>query len=35
LLRVASAGGASTGHLLLAAVSGLDDAALTRAVVPR
>ena len=34
LLRVASAGGASTGHLLLAAVSGLDDAALTRAVRP-
>ena len=34
VLRVASAGGASTGHLLLAAVSGLDDAALTRAVRP-
>src|SRR5205085_78694 len=34
LLRVASAGGASTGHALLAAVSGLDDAALTRAVRP-
>ena len=34
VLRVASAGGASTGHLLLVAVSGLDDAALTRAVRP-
>src|SRR6185312_4974003 len=34
VLRVASAGGTATGHLLLAAVSGLDDAALTRAVRP-
>jgi DNA-binding CsgD family transcriptional regulator/tetratricopeptide (TPR) repeat protein len=34
VLRVASAGGAMTGHALLGAVSGLDDAALTRAVRP-
>jgi DNA-binding CsgD family transcriptional regulator len=34
VLRVASAGGAVTGHALLAAVSGLDEAALTRAVRP-
>jgi ATP/maltotriose-dependent transcriptional regulator MalT len=34
VLRVASAGGAITGHALLGAVSGLDDAALTRAVRP-
>jgi DNA-binding CsgD family transcriptional regulator len=34
LLRVASAGGEATGHALLAAVTGLDDAALTRAVRP-
>jgi ATP/maltotriose-dependent transcriptional regulator MalT len=34
VLRVASAGGEMTGHALLGAVSGLDDAALTRAVRP-
>jgi DNA-binding CsgD family transcriptional regulator len=34
VLRVASAGGEATGHGLLAEVSGLDDAALTRAVRP-
>jgi len=34
VLRVASTGGDTTGHALLAAVSGLDDAALTRAVRP-
>jgi DNA-binding CsgD family transcriptional regulator len=34
VLRVASAGGEATSHALLAAVSGLDDAALTRAVRP-
>src|SRR5580700_10227954 len=34
VLRVASAGGETTGHGLLAAVTGLDDAALTRAVRP-
>jgi predicted ATPase len=34
VLRVASAGGERTGHGLLAAVSGLDDAALTRALRP-
>jgi DNA-binding CsgD family transcriptional regulator/tetratricopeptide (TPR) repeat protein len=34
VLRVASAGGETTGHALLAKVSGLDDAALTRAVRP-
>ena len=34
VLRVASAGGTVTGHPLLAAVSGLDDAALTRALRP-
>ncbi len=34
VLRIASAGGESTGHALLGAVSGLDDAALTRAVRP-
>ena len=34
VLRVASAGGETTGHALLGAVSGLDDAALTRAVRP-
>jgi DNA-binding CsgD family transcriptional regulator len=34
VLRVASAGGEATGHALLAEVSGLDDAALTRAVRP-
>ena len=34
VLRVASAGGAMTGPALLGAVSGLDDAALTRAVRP-
>jgi DNA-binding CsgD family transcriptional regulator/tetratricopeptide (TPR) repeat protein len=34
VLRVASAGGEATGHALLAAVTGLDDAALTRAVRP-
>src|SRR5690242_20364149 len=34
VLRVASAGGEMTGHALLGAVRGLDDAALTRAVRP-
>ena len=34
VLRVASAGGEATGHALLAAVSGLDDGALTRALRP-
>ena len=34
VLRVASAGGETTGHALLGAVTGLDDAALTRAVRP-
>ena len=34
VLRVASAGGAATGHALLGVVSGLDDTALTRAVRP-
>ena len=34
VLRVASAGGESTGHALLAAVTGLDDAALTSALRP-
>ena len=34
VLRVASAGGETTGHALLAAVTGLDDAALTSAVRP-
>src|SRR6201981_3084552 len=34
VLRVASAGGEATGHALLRVVSGLDDAALTRAVRP-
>ncbi len=34
VLRVASAGGAMTGHALLAAVTGLDDDALTRALRP-
>src|SRR5580693_8873979 len=34
VLRVASAGGEMTGHALLGVVSGLDDAALTRAVRP-
>jgi ATP/maltotriose-dependent transcriptional regulator MalT len=34
VLRVASAGGAMTGHALLATVSGLDDGALTRALRP-
>src|SRR5579863_9609765 len=34
VLRVASAGGETTGHGLLAVVTGLDDAALTRAVRP-
>ena len=34
VLRVASAGGAMTGHTLLGVVSGLDDAALTRAIRP-
>jgi predicted ATPase len=34
VLRVASAGGTATGHTLLAAVSGLDDGALTRALRP-
>jgi DNA-binding CsgD family transcriptional regulator len=34
ILRVASAGGAMTGHALLAAVSGVDDETLTRAVRP-
>ena len=34
VLRVASAGGESTAHALLGAVTGLDDAALTRTVRP-
>ena len=34
VLRVASAGGETTGHALLGAVTGLDDAALTGAVRP-
>jgi DNA-binding NarL/FixJ family response regulator len=34
VLRVASAGGETTGHGLLAAVSGLDDGALTSALRP-
>ena len=34
VLRVASAGGEMTGHALLAAVTGLDDAALTSALRP-
>src|SRR5262249_33291812 len=34
VLRVASAGGEATGHALLAAVTGLDAAALPRAVRP-
>ncbi len=34
VLRVASAGGEATGHVLLGVVSGLDDATLTRAVRP-
>ncbi len=34
VLRVASTGGEMTGHSLLGAVSGLDDAALIRAVRP-
>jgi len=34
VLRVASAGGDRTGHALLGTVSGLDDAALTRALRP-
>jgi predicted ATPase/DNA-binding CsgD family transcriptional regulator len=34
VLRVASAGGAVTGHALLAAVTGLDDGALIRALRP-
>jgi DNA-binding CsgD family transcriptional regulator len=34
VLRVASAGGQTTGHALLAAVTGLDDAALTSALRP-
>jgi DNA-binding CsgD family transcriptional regulator/tetratricopeptide (TPR) repeat protein len=34
VLRVASTGGEMTGHALLGAVSGLDDAALIRAVRP-
>ena len=34
VLRVASAGGGRTGHALLGAVTGLDDAALTRAARP-
>ena len=34
VLRVASAGGDTTGHALLGTVTGLDDAALTRAVRP-
>src|SRR5262249_58423161 len=33
-LRVAAAGGARLSHLLLAAVTGLDDAALTAALRP-
>ena len=34
VLRVASAGGETTGHALLGAVTGLEDAALTRAIRP-
>jgi len=34
VLRVASSGGAATGHALLAAVTGLDDGALIRALRP-
>jgi DNA-binding NarL/FixJ family response regulator len=34
VLRVASAGGETTGHALLATVTGLDDAALTSALRP-
>jgi hypothetical protein len=34
VLRIASAGGEVTGHALLAAVTGLDDGALTRALRP-
>ena len=34
VLRVASAGGETTGHALLGTVTGLDDAALIRAVRP-
>jgi DNA-binding CsgD family transcriptional regulator len=34
VLRVASAGGETTGHALLVAVTGLDDAALTSALRP-
>ena len=34
VLRAASAGGVVTGHALLAAVTGLDDGALTRALRP-
>ncbi len=34
VLRVASAGGEKTGHALLGVVSGLDEAALTRALRP-
>jgi ATP/maltotriose-dependent transcriptional regulator MalT len=34
VLRVASAGGQTTGHALLVAVTGLDDAALTSALRP-
>jgi len=34
VLRVASAGGETTGHALLAAVTGLDDTALTSALRP-
>ena len=34
VLRVASAGGAATGHALLAVVTGLDDGALIRALRP-
>ena len=33
-LRIAAAGGARLSHLLLAAVTGLDDAALTAALRP-
>jgi DNA-binding CsgD family transcriptional regulator len=34
VLRIASAGGQTTGHALLAAVTGLDDTALTSALRP-
>jgi len=34
VLRIASAGGEATGHALLGVVSGLDEAALTRALRP-